>query len=188
MLYPNQVVAAYKDTDPANPEFPGYTDPIYDQLLALGLIVGPNLFTAEPETYVRFDSTTTGKGQSRATDITDLFTYTGWVVDSRLDTSGPGGVPDGIITIDDVPLGDYDLNALTAPNRDYNNDGVEDAADVEAWLTAQSLLGVPMAWYYDAEWILNIADLVITEQGLVNDGTKLLQIRFYPVDSTLFTP
>ena len=97
-------------------------------------------------------------------------------------------MPDGVITIDDIPLGDYDLNILTAPNHDYNNDGVEDAADVEAWLTAQSLLGVPMAWYYEAEWILNIADLVITEQGLVNDGTKLLQIRFYPVDSTLFTP
>ena len=25
---------------------------------------------------------------------------------------------------------------------------------------------------------------MITEQGLVNDGTKLLQIRFYPVDTT----
>jgi hypothetical protein len=33
-----------------------------------------------------------------------------------------------------------------------------------------------------------IADLVVTEQGLVNDGTKLLQIRFYPVDTTEFTP
>ena len=34
----------------------------------------------------------------------------------------------------------------------------------------------------------NIADLVITEQGLMNDGTKLMQIKFYPVDSTTFTP
>jgi hypothetical protein len=46
----------------------------------------------------------------------------------------------------------------------------------------------PMAWYFDAEWILNIADLVITEQGLQNDGTKLLQVRFYPVATTQFTP
>jgi hypothetical protein len=35
-------------------------------------------------------------------------------------------------------------------------------------------------------WIFNIADLVVTEQGLVNDGTKLLQIRFYPKDRTTF--
>jgi hypothetical protein len=35
-------------------------------------------------------------------------------------------------------------------------------------------------------WIFNIADLVVTEQGLVNDGTKLLQIRFYPRDGTTF--
>jgi hypothetical protein len=48
-----------------------------------------------------------------------------------------------------------------------------------------------MAWYFAPEdnmWILNIADLVITEQGLVNDGTKLLQVRFYPVETTEFTP
>jgi len=187
ILYPNQVIAAYNDTDPANPEFPNYTDPVDDPLLALGLIVGPNLYVAEEETYVRFDpDSTAGKGKSKATNITDLFTYTGWVVDARLDTNGPEGVPDGVISLFDVPIGDYDSDILTAPNRDYNNDGVEDELDVEAWLTSQSLLDSPMSWYYDSEWILNIADLVITEQGLVNDGTKLLQIRFYPVDSTTF--
>jgi len=69
-------------------------------------------------------------------------------------------------------------------DRDYNNDGVENEADVLAWLTDNPT----MAWFYDNEWILNIADLVITEQGLVNDGTKLLQVSFYPVDTTVFTP
>ena len=144
ILYPNQVVGAWNDTDPANPDFPDYTNPIDDPLLALGLIVGPNLYTAEPEQYVRFDTETTtkGKGKSKATDITDLFTYTGWVVDARLDTNGPEGIPDGVIDIHDVPVGDYDGDLLTAPNRDYNNDGVEDEADTEAWLTDQP----EMAW------------------------------------------
>jgi hypothetical protein len=134
--------------------------------------------------YVRFDpAATPGKGKSTATDITRLFTYTGWVVDATLDAND-----DGVIDILDVPLGDYDSNLLTPDNRDYNKDGVVNEADVIAWLTDMSLLDPPMAWHYDGEWILNIADLVITEQGLENDGTKLLQIRFYPVDTTVFTP
>ena len=176
ILYPNEVVAACNDTDPANPDFPDYTECPDDPLLALGLIVGTNLYTAEPEGYVRFDpGVTKGKGKSKATDITRLFTYVGWVVDARLDTSGPEGVPDGVIDEYDVPS-------------DYTGDGIINGDDVEPWLQAMAALVPPMAWdYTDGEWIPNIADLVITEQGLVNDGTKLLQIRFYPVDSTTFT-
>ena len=184
ILYPNDVVAACNDTDPVNPDFPEYTECPDDPLLALGLIVGPNLYDATPEEYVRFDSTVTkGKGQSKATDITRLFLYVGWVVSDVLDTNA-----DGVIDLNDVPVDDYDGDGLD-PNRDYNNDGYEDEGDVEAWLTDQAALG--NAWYFDEnnpQWIFNIADLVITEQGLVNDGTKLVQIRFYPVDTTQFEP
>jgi len=230
ILRPNTVVGAYNDVL-GDPDFGSYTgegDELTGPLLDLGLIVGQNMYIAEDETYVRFDTETT-KGKSKATDITDLFTYTGWVIDSRIDSNG-----DGVIDINDVPMGDYDNDTTTPENRDYNNDGYVDEADVEDWLYDQSLLGldsnsdgvidindVPVgdydndattpenkdynndsvedqadadawlsdnlrSWYYDAEWMLNIADLVITEQGLVNDGTKLLQIRFYPVDTTEF--
>jgi hypothetical protein len=191
ILYPNQVVGAYNDVY-EDPDFGTYTGD-EEALLNLGLIVGPNLYVTENETYVRFDpETTKGKGNSKATNITDLFTYTGWVVDSLLDTNGPEGVPDGIIDIYDVPagytvpLGNYDNNPGTPDNQDFNNDGVFNDDDiVESWLTDNLGAG---AWYFDEEWILNIADLVVTEQGLVNDGTKLLQIRFYPVDTTVFIP
>ena len=198
ILYPNVVVQACYD-DPANPDpwFGNWTS-CDDALLALGLIVGPNLYVAEPEAYVRFDpGATKGKGKSKATDITRLFTYTGWVVDERLDThsgTDPASCaldPDGAITICDVPVADYDGDGTSDPDRDYNNDGAEDNLDIEAWLSDQAALDPPMAWYFAPEdnmWILNIADLVVTEQGLVNDGTKLLQIRFYPVATTEFTP
>jgi hypothetical protein len=186
ILYPNSVVEACNDSG----ELPAEGDPTFgeyldcDGELALGLIVGNNLYEADPATeqYVRFDPTSDGgKGKSKATDITRFFTYTGWVVDERLDTAEPFGT----IDINDVPIADYGIS-LAGENHDYNNDGSENEEDVEAWLTYMSNLSEPMAWDFTdtEEWILNIADLVVTEQGLVNDGTKLLQIRFYPVSTT----
>ena len=183
ILYPNSVVEACNDSgvDPAlnEPGFEDYLDCEGD--LALGLIVGTNQYIVDPltEEYVRFDPLSDGgKGKSKGTNMTRFFTYTGWVVDETFDTEAPFGT----IDINDVPEADYGP-ALAGVNRDYNNDGKEDAADVEAWL--DSMEGVS-AWYQKEEWILNIADLVVTEQGLVNDGTKLLQIRFYPVSTTEF--
>jgi hypothetical protein len=186
ILYPNVVTQACNDT--GDPDFENWTS--CDPLLALGFILRQDIYVVENETYVRFDpGVTKGKGKSKATDITALFTYVGWVVHPDLDISGPNGTPDGVIDEYDIPEDDYDNNNATAPNRDYNNDGFIDEVDVEDWLTDMAALDPPMAWYFSEEdgmWIFNIADLVVTEQGLVNDGTKLLQIRFYPKDGTTF--
>lgn len=74
---------------------------------------------------------------------------------------------------------DYDGDPLWG-----NNNGLIDT--IEEWLAFNADLDPPLAWYSANVWIFSIADLVITEQGLVNDGTKLLQIRFYPVATTDF--
>ena len=204
ILYPNTVVEACNDVDPANPEFPNYTECPDNPELMLGLIVGQNLYVPDPDEQVlrRFENpTATGRGKSLAVDITRLFTYTGWVVDARLDfgdsSNGCNGTmadpdPDGEIDECDLPDNAWDIitSAGVDPNLydDHplfgNNNDLLDT--IEEWLAYNADLDPPMAWYFANHWIFDIADLVITEQGLVNDGTKLVQIRFYPVVTTTF--
>jgi len=201
ILYPNTVVEACND--PGDPDFGNYTA-CSDSELLLGLIVGDNIYEPDPAEQVlrRFeDPTAKGKGKSRAVDITRLFTYTGWVVDARLDignsTNGCSGnithpEPDGQINECDLPDNAWDIitGAGYDPNLydDHplfgNNNDLLDT--IEEWLAYNADLDPPMAWYFANHWIFDIADLVITEQGLVNDGTKLVQIRFYPVVTTTF--
>jgi hypothetical protein len=204
ILYPNVVVQACNDTG-VDPGFGNYTSCPGDPLLALGFLGYNQVYVAENETYVRFDpGVTKGKGKSKATDITALFTYVGWVVHSDLDIWGAGNASDGVIDDYDVPGGIYGApgNAtaeVLAANKtvaDYDCPFIEGERNcngeidlIEEWLAFQADIDPPMAWYFsegDGMWIFNIADLVVTEQGLVNDGTKLLQIRFYPKDGTTF--
>jgi hypothetical protein len=184
ILYPNVVIQACNDTG-VDPGFGNYTSCPGDPLLALGLIVHDQVYVAENETYVRFEpGVTKGKGKSKATDITALFTYVGWVVHPDLDISPPYGE----ITQDDVPA-DASNTTLYPGIDSYDINEPYNYIDVEEWLRYQADQTPPMAWYFsegDRMWIFNIADLVVTEQGLVNDGTKLLQIRFYPKDGTTF--
>ena len=42
----------------------------------------------------------------------------------------------------------------------------------------------PYCIYFTNEWVLNIADLVLAGGDITNDGTKLLQLRFYPLWET----
>jgi hypothetical protein len=184
ILYPNVVVQACNDTG-GDPDFGDWTSCPDDALLALGLIVHNQVYVAENETYVRFEpGVTKGKGKSKATDITALFTYVGWVVHPDLDISPPYGE----ITQDDVPA-DASNTTLYPGIDSYDINEPYGFIDVEEWLSYQADQTPPMAWYFstaDGMWIFNIADLVVTEQGLVNDGTKLLQVRFYPKDGTTF--
>ena len=169
ILSPNLVRQACNDTDPSNPDFPTYTECPNDDLLALGLIVGNNVYESTDMGFVRFeDQDAKGKGKSTGTDITDLFKWTGWVFNAILDISG-----DGIIDANDVPL-TYDLDG----------NGTIGETEYENWLDDQNAAG--LATYYENEWILNIADLVVTDQTISNDGVKLLKLRFYPVATTLY--
>ena len=110
---------------------------------------------------------------TEATDIIDLFKWTGWVFNVILDTSG-----DGIIDESDVPL-TYELK-----ENGGNGNGVIGNIEFKNWLSDSEYVG--LATYYENEWILNIADLVLNKQAIVNDGRKLLRLHFYPVETTVY--
>ena len=165
IMQPNLVLGANSDNG-SDPDFGSYTD-----IFPLGLIVGSNLYDATEQGFVRFDpEATKSKGKSKGVDITSLFTYSGWVYDGILDTNG-----DGVIDAADVPATyDFDLS------------GTIDEDEFAAWQADMQALG--LAQYYENRWIFDIADLVLTGQDVTNDGTKLLQVRFYPVATTEFLP
>ncbi len=129
-------------------------------------------------TFERFDDTPAptngkGKGKSTAKNITDMFMWTGWAVDISLDTNiQSDGIPDGVIDENDVPA-------------DQDGDTDIDSVDLQLWLEAMEVAG--FARYYEEWWVFDIAEMVTHSWDVDNDGTKLLQIRFYPVATTTFT-
>jgi hypothetical protein len=90
---------------------------------------------------------------------------------------------DGVIDQDDV-----DFFIANGPTYQLTLDmDAIGGVTLKDWYLYQETLG--HSNYYseeEEEWIFNIADLVFTQQGFVNDGTKLFQIRFYPKATTIF--
>ncbi len=147
-----------------------------EEMVVLGLITWNATYLTDGEVFYRFDEPTAkGKGKSKARVMTHLFEYTGWIVNDILDTHEPELDE---ITVDDIPVRDWDEDPLT-PN-DQNADGLGgvDDDDIVAWFVW--LDDDTLAKEYIEEWIFNIADAVTTEGEVTNDGTKLFQIRFYP--------
>jgi hypothetical protein len=179
LVWPAFVVQACNMTAGANETaFGELRDCLYASAdLALGLITSSgNMYSAQPTEFVRFPQPEPekGKGNSKGVEITRLLKWSGFVTDNlSLDTNGPGGEPDGYLNEYDVP-GGYDTNGTPGIQED----------ELLNWLNY--LVSIGEAIYYNNEWIFDIADLVIAGQTITNDGTRLFQIRFYPVNTTLF--
>ena len=147
-------------------------------LIGLGIVTGNGAFTNDNEMLSR----TTGK--SKAVKVTDMFMYSGLIFDTSLDMNR-----DGDLTLDDLILTDMDGDGDVDLDDDHdlsNDDNINDD-DFELWiieLVAAELVTdareVPM-------WIYDIADLVVYGWDYKNNGSKLVQIRFYPDDQTEYT-
>jgi hypothetical protein len=170
IMVPNPNIEACNDTIEGNPDFGDLTscpdDPLNEDLLALGLITSNGVYDLVNQEFVQVDNSGNdkgkGQGKSKAVDITGLFLWTGDVCDNSFDTNG-----DGSITIDDVLV-------------DLNGDGVIDDADLAIYLETNCT-------HFDSEWVFSVADLVVVDHEITNDGVKLLKLRFYPVETTEFS-
>ena len=177
LMVPNPVIEACNDTLEGNPDFGDYIDcsNADDDLLALGLVTAKGVYELTQEGLVRFDDSSPhkGKGKATATDITGLFLWTGYACDDSLDITG-----DGVLDESDVPI-EYDL-----AENGGNENGVIDPEELNNYLADMEEAG--LCTFYENEWVFNVADLVVQDQEITNDGVKLLKIRFYPVSTTEF--
>lgn len=142
-------------------------------LLGTGVITSGGAYDMDSGSLERVDPTGgKGKGKSTAQDISALFSWSGYACDQSYDTDG-----DGEIGIGDLSTADADLDGLM--DGDLDRDGDIDEADLALFLE------LSCTWY-DSEWVFNIADLVVSGWDYQNSGSKLLQVRFYPTETTTF--
>jgi hypothetical protein len=69
---------------------------------------------------------------------------------------------------------------------DNNSGGTIEGESVDEFLLFIGALDDDVCRAYDQEWIFNIADIVIHGLEYENKGSNLVQLRFYPTDTTNF--
>jgi hypothetical protein len=144
-------------------DFPDAVDCSDSFLLGTGVVTAGGVFDMDSQELIRM------KGQSKAVDVTPLFQWSGYACDQAYDTNGNG----------EIDLGDLDTDGDGSPDQDLNGDGTVDEADLASYLDMSCT-------YLENEWVFDIADLVVYGWDYKNNGAKLVQTRFYPVDTTTF--
>lgn len=142
-------------------------------LIGLGIVTGNGAFTKDNQTLSR----TTGK--SKAVNVTEMFMYSGLVFDTSLDQD-----LDGDLDYDDfIATTDLDGNGFS-DSHDLDGDKDTDYADFEQWIDMLELAGLVLDYRTEPIWVFDLADLVVYGWDYKNNGSKLVQIRFYPDDQT----
>ena len=139
------------------------------------MVNGTDAFTQDGQSLERT------KGKSKAVNISEMFMYSGIVFDTSLDQDF-----DGDLDVDDLRLTDMDGDGVVdaLDNHDLNNDGVVDDADFELWLDMLETAGLAIDYRTDPIWVFDLADLVVYGWDYENNGSKLVQVRFYPETTT----
>lgn len=210
MLYPNMDLLTLCNDDDGTgqviegfDEFTSCADQNAEGISPLGVITKDGqILDPDGDELQRFDDAQTkGKGKSKAIDITDMFLWTGVACEDTVDTNldgqitiedfdvtddGTTGLPDGIVDINDIiALG---IDPALFATIDLDGSGVIETTNSNGDDELLELLKlIPECQVFDEPtWIFTIADLVIHGFDYENNGSKLTQIRFYPVDTTVY--
>jgi hypothetical protein len=190
--------------DPDNPDYGDLencdeqTDP---DLALLGYVSSTGVYDydTQSETFSEVDNSANeqgkGKGKSKATDITGLFYWTGFICEE----DGLDGTIDYVLYTYDVLLGnnngllDVGDVPLTYDGSDESTaNGTIETSELLVWMAD---LIDPLSSIYDAnlsctfidnEWVLTIGDITVVDHHIFNDGVKLWKLRFYPMATTTF--
>lgn len=163
IFYPKLVEAC---NDTGDPDFGDEVNCDSSFLIGDGIITSDGIFDLDSQELTR------SKGRSKAINVTDLFQWTGFACNQAFDTDG-----NGEITIADLSTADADGDGFM--DGDLSQDGVVDEADLAIYLLSNCVS-------FESEWIFNIADLVVYGWDYKNNGSKLVQVRFYPMATTQF--
>ena len=143
--------------------FPDAVDCTDSFLLGTGVVTSGGVFDMDSQELIRT------KGRSMAVDVTALFQWSGYACDQTYDSNSNG----------EIDLGDLDTDGDGVPDLDLDGNGVVDDADLALYLDMSCS-------HLDSAWVFDIADLVVYGWDYKNNGAKLVQTRFYPVDTTTF--
>ena len=133
-----------------------------NDLVYLGLVTSTG-FATPSQTFTR------AKGPSKAVNITEMFMWSGDVCYFSLDECLEYG--DGICDPRPLCCEDIEPDGIWDSCEDKIVDPCPVGEDVTAYCNT-----------FDEKWVFNIADLVWYLWSIDNDGLKLLQVRFYPVN------
>lgn len=137
-------------------DFPDAVDCTDSFLLGTGVVTSGGVFDLDSQELIR------SKGNSKAVDVTELFKWSGYACDQTYDTNNNG----------EIDPGDFG-------NVDLNGDGNVDEGDLAFYLDMSCT-------FLNSAWVFDIADLVVYGWDYKNNGAKLVQTRFYPVNTTTF--
>ena len=156
VIFYPKLIDACDDTGEAN--FSNFTDCSDSEYVGIGKVTSGGVFDKDSQELIRIVPT---RGNNKAVPVTEMFQWTGYVCDPIYDVNG-----DGQMTVADVTV-------------DLDGSGVIDQADLAIYLELYCS-------YFEHEWIFNIADLVVYGWDYNNMGSKLVQVRFYPLQTTQF--
>ena len=133
--------------------------------------ISPEDFDIAPDDgdgFIQFDGTD-GDGVFNATDIDRLLLN--------------GLLPTTNSTAELMLAADVDLDGIIETD---NSGGPIDGGGVDEFLLFIGALDDDVCRAFNDEWIFNIADIVIHGLEYENNGSNLVQFRFYPTDTTDF--